>query len=71
MLAGPWVEHLISSGGPDVMFTITELDNNPQTVEVIASQFFANPGMCDQKHVSDYEHSSFSMVQIPILDFRA
>jgi hypothetical protein len=35
----PWKERVLATG-PDVMFTIADLDTDDDTIEVIASQFF-------------------------------
>jgi len=35
-----WKEHVIVQG-PDVMFQVHEMDGNPNTIDVIASQFFS------------------------------
>jgi len=38
---GQWTEHVIVQG-PDVIFQVTEIDGDPNTVDVVAAQFFSS-----------------------------
>jgi hypothetical protein len=39
-VSGAWKEHVIVQG-PDVMFQVAEIDNDPATIDVVAAQFFS------------------------------
>ena len=58
----PWTEHVITAG-PDVMFTIADLDGDSSTVEVLSAQFFTS-----QLSLQVLDGSSGALVSNTVID---